>query len=73
MIYSSSFFPSTFYRFLEKKKKDACVFNLLNEKMAGIGKMLLLENDFLHGEVQQLVREKEFICQLLQYVGIFRF
>lgn len=60
-------------RFLEKKKKDAFVFNLLNEKMAAIGKMLLLENDMLQGEVQQLMREKEFICELMQYASLESF
>ncbi|KAK1396283.1 hypothetical protein POM88_006146 [Heracleum sosnowskyi] len=60
-------------RFLEKKKKDTFVFNLVNEKMAAIGKMLLLENDFLHGEVQQLLREKEYICELLQYASVESF
>ncbi|KAK1396291.1 hypothetical protein POM88_006154 [Heracleum sosnowskyi] len=57
-------------RFIDKKKKDAFVLNLLNEKMATIGKMLLLENEFLHGEVQQLLREEEYICELLQYASL---
>ncbi|XP_074380541.1 uncharacterized protein LOC141721498 isoform X1 [Apium graveolens] len=60
-------------RFNEKKKKDAFVFNLLNEKLVAIGKMLLLQNDVLHGEVQLLLKEKEFICELLQYASLVSF
>lgn len=72
MIYSSSFCPSTFYRIVEKKKKIACEFNLLNEQMAAIGRLLLLENHSLHGMVQELLREKKYLNKLLEYVCIFR-
>ncbi|KAL8145720.1 hypothetical protein AgCh_003752 [Apium graveolens] len=41
-------------RLNEEKKKDAFVFNLLNEKLVAIGKMLLLQNDVLHGEASLL-------------------
>lgn len=67
------FFLSTFNRFLEEKKMDSFVLNLLNEKVVAIGRVLLLENDFLHGEVQWLLREKAYIRKLLQYVCIFNF
>ncbi|XP_074380547.1 uncharacterized protein LOC141721501 isoform X2 [Apium graveolens] len=57
-------------RLNEKKKKDAFVFNLLNEKLAAIRKMLLLQNEVLHGEVHLLLKEKEFICEMLQYASL---
>ncbi|KAK1397362.1 hypothetical protein POM88_007225 [Heracleum sosnowskyi] len=60
-------------RFLEEKKKDAFVFNLLNEKVGAIGRVLLLESDFLHREVQQLLREKACIRKLLQYASLESF
>ncbi|KAL8145714.1 hypothetical protein AgCh_003747 [Apium graveolens] len=53
-------------RFLEEKTKDAFVSKLLFEKMTAIGRVLCLENDILHGEVQQLLREKEYFCEVLQ-------
>lgn len=60
-------------RFLEKKKKEAFVFNLLNEKIAAIGRLLLLENVFLHREMQQLLRENKCIRKLLQYASLESF
>ncbi|KAK1396278.1 hypothetical protein POM88_006141 [Heracleum sosnowskyi] len=58
---------------LEKKKKDASVFKLLNETMTAMWRVLILENDLLHGEVQQFLRQMEYICELLQHASLESF
>ncbi|KAL1817493.1 homeobox-leucine zipper protein HOX32 isoform X1 [Daucus carota subsp. sativus] len=60
-------------RIVEKKKKIACEFNLLNEQMAAIGRLLLLENHSLHGMVQELLREKKYLNKLLEYASLESF
>lgn len=47
--------------------------SLEKKKMAATGKLLLLENKYLQGTVQQLLREKEYVCKLLQYASLESF
>lgn len=47
--------------------------SLEKNKMAATGKLLLLEQNYLHGTVQQLLREKEYFRTMLQYTSLESF
>ncbi|KAK1355366.1 hypothetical protein POM88_048622 [Heracleum sosnowskyi] len=47
--------------------------SLEKNKMAATGKLLLLEQNYLHGTVQQLLREKEYYRMMLQYTSLESF
>ncbi|KAL8093391.1 uncharacterized protein LOC141693649 [Apium graveolens] len=47
--------------------------SLEKKKIAATGKLLLLEQNYLHGSVQQLLREKEYFRRMMQYTSLESF
>lgn len=47
--------------------------SLENKKMAATGKLLLLEQNYLHGTMQQLLREKEYFRTMMEYTSLESF